>query len=131
MQIACGHCGGVAPADTFVGADGVTCCPCCAQREPRVTTVEHMAGFWPFSSSSDEEKPGVLQTVTDTAQTVSTAVKVMALAGAAVALYVVYKTFKNVGEQSKEVVKILPVVVAPEAQMAGGLSDRVTRMIAR
>ena len=130
MHIACGHCGGVAPASTFVGADGVACCPCCQMREPRVTTAAHVAGFWPFSSPSDEDKPGVLETVGKTAETVSSFLKVAMVVGGVVGVYLIYRTFKNVGEQSREVIKVLPVVVAPEAQVAGGLSERVGQMIA-
>jgi hypothetical protein len=132
MQLACGHCGSVSSASSFVGAGGVACCPCCNTENPKVMTAAHMAGFWPFSSSSStSDKPGVLETVGQTAETISTAFKLAMVVGGGLLVYMIYRTTKTFGEQSREVIKVLPVVVAPEAQVAGGLSERMARALAR
>jgi len=51
--------------------------------------------------------------------------------GGGLLVYMIYRTTKTFGEQSREVIKVLPVVVAPEAQVAGGLSERMARALAR
>lgn len=91
----------------------------------RSATTAHVAGLWPFSLFSSAK-----ETVSETAESISSGFKWALLLGGAVAIYWVYRTTKTIGEQQKQAMQILPVVLAPEAKLAGSLSERMTSALA-